>query len=132
MAGYSGTPLIKKLGIKDGMRVSFIGAPPHLPELIGPLPTGVMEASGSGVDFIHAFFYERDAFAAAIHSMMSAMARDGMIWVSWPKKASKVPTTMTEDVIRDVALPLGLVDVKVCAVDEIWSGLKLVIRKELR
>lgn len=132
MAGYSGTPLLKKLGIKDGMRVRFINAPAHLPGLLGPLPTGVIETPAAEIDFTHAFFYERSAFAKAITSIMNAMARDGMTWISWPKKASKVPTTMTEGVIREIALPLGLVDVKVCAVDEVWSGLKLVIRKELR
>ncbi|WP_262693298.1 DUF3052 domain-containing protein [Kordiimonas aquimaris] len=132
MAGYSGTPLIKKLGIKDGMRVHFINAPTHLPKLLGPLPTCVTEASKSNIDFTHAFFYERDVFASTIHTMINAMARDGMVWISWPKKASKVPTTMTEGVIREIALPLGLVDVKVCAVDDVWSGLKLMIRKGLR
>lgn len=131
MAGYSGSPLIKKLGIKDGFVVRFEHAPNHLRDLIGPLPTGVTE-SQTGCDFIHAFYTERALFEADIGGFLDAIKRDGMIWISWPKKASKVPTDMTEDVVRAVALPLGLVDVKVCAVDEVWSGLKLVIRKVLR
>lgn len=132
MAGYSGTPLIKKLGIKDGMRICFKYAPNHYADLLGSLPDGAEMNCTASVDFTHAFYYERANFASELPNLMDAMARDGMIWVSWPKKASKVPTTMTEDVIREVALPMGLVDVKVCAVDEVWSGLKLMIRKELR
>lgn len=131
MAGYSGTPLIKKLGIKDGFRIQTRNEPAHYGELLGPLPVGVTNAE-TGCDFIHAFYIERSDFASEIQSLMNAIKRDGMIWISWPKRASKVPTSMTEDVVREVALPLGLVDVKVCAVDEVWSGLKLVIRKELR
>lgn len=131
-AGYSGTPLIKKLGIKDGMRVAFLYAPGNYRALLGPLPAAIDEQSDDNLDFIHAFFTDRTDFELEIPELLSAIARDGMIWVSWPKKASKVPTTMSENVVREVALPLGLVDVKVCAVDEVWSGLKLVIRKELR
>lgn len=131
MAGYSGTPLIKKLGIKDGAQVRFDHAPKHLPDLLGALPTGVTETS-IDCDFIHAFYVERTLFEAEIGALLAAIKRDGMIWISWPKKASKVPTDMSENTVREVALPLGLVDVKVCAVDETWSGLKLVIRKELR
>lgn len=132
MAGYSGTPLIKKLGIKDGIRVSFVHAPEHYRALLGDMPTGVDEAETEDISFTHAFYYERANFQQELPQLMSQMARDGMIWISWPKKASKVPTTMSEDIIREVALPMGLVDVKVCAVDEVWSGLKLMIRKELR
>ncbi|WP_020400109.1 DUF3052 family protein [Kordiimonas gwangyangensis] len=130
-AGYSGTPLIKKLGIKEGFRLRLEHAPEQYSDLLGPLPIGTEEAARE-CDFIHAFYKERALFADEIESLMGAIKRDGMIWISWPKKASKVPTDMTEDVVREVALPLGLVDVKVCAVDEVWSGLKLVIRKELR
>lgn len=132
MAGYSGTPLIKKLGIKDGMLVSFRHAPDHYRALLDGLPIGVDATATSGINFIHAFYYEKAEFERELPRLMNQIARDGMIWISWPKKASKVPTTMSEDIIREVALPLGLVDVKVCAVDEVWSGLKLVIRKELR
>ena len=130
--GYSGTPLIKKLGIKNGMRVSFLYSPDHYRALLGDLPDGLKEGCDGRIDFTHAFFYDRTDFELELPTMMRAIARDGMIWISWPKKASKVPTTMSEDIIREVALPMGLVDVKVCAVDEVWSGLKLVIRKELR
>lgn len=132
MAGYSGTPLIKKLGIKEGMRIAFLYAPDSYRSLLGPLPAAIDEQSDDKLDFIHAFFTDRTDFELEIPELLSAIARDGMIWISWPKKASKVPTTMTEDIIREVALPMGLVDVKVCAVDEVWSGLKLMIRKELR
>ncbi|WP_286829496.1 MULTISPECIES: DUF3052 domain-containing protein [Kordiimonas] len=131
MTGYSGTPLIKKLGIKDGFTVRFEHAPDYFGKLIGPLPTGITEAPVN-CDFIHAFYKDRALFESELGAFMDAIKRDGMIWISWPKKASKVATDMTEDVVREVALPLGLVDVKVCAVDEVWSGLKLVIRKELR
>ena len=132
MAGYSGTPLIKKLGIKDRMLVSFRHAPKHYRALLGNLPIGADETATSNINFIHAFYYERSEFEQELSSLMNQIARDGMIWISWPKKASKVPTTMSEDIIRAVALPIGLVDVKVCAVDDVWSGLKLMIRKELR
>ncbi len=132
MAGYSGTPLIKKLGIKDRMRVLFLHAPDHYGALLADLPSGLDETATDGINFIHTFYYERADFEQELPNLMSQLARDGMIWISWPKKASKVLTTMSEDIIREVALPMGLVDVKVCAVDEIWSGLKLMIRKELR
>jgi len=132
MAGYSGAPLIKKLGIKDGMRVWFRRAPDHYLALLGDVPTDLDEAALNDINFIHVFYYERADFEQELPGLMDKMARDGMTWVSWPKKASKVPTTMSEDIIREVALQMGLVDVKVCAVDEIWSGLKLMIRKELR
>ena len=130
-AGYSGTPLIKKLGIREGFRLRFVHTPDHYEDLLGPLPPGA-EGASSDCDFIHAFYTERDLFAAELESLRDQIRRNGMIWISWPKKASKVPTSMTADVVREVALPMGLVDVKVCAVDEVWSGLKLVIRKELR
>ncbi len=132
MAGYSGTPLIKKLGIKEDMRAAFRRAPANYFDLLGPLPDGLKTDAAKSIDFTHVFYTERANFEAELPALMQAMDRDGMIWISWPKKASKVPTTMSENVVREVALPLGLVDVKVCAVDEIWSGLRLVIRKELR
>lgn len=131
MAGYSGTPLLKKLGMKEAMSVRFKNAPDQYEDLLGPLPDGVAFKE-TNLTFQHAFYVERADFEADLKSLMDDMDRNGMIWISWPKKASKVPTTMTEDVIREVALPVGLVDVKVCAVDEVWSGLKLMIRKELR
>ncbi len=130
-AGYSGTPLIKKLGIKDGMHIRLEHAPDHYGTLLGQLPDTVCTVEDDA-NFTHAFYVERSDFETELPALMQAMNRDGMIWISWPKKASKVPTTMNENVVREVALPMGLVDVKVCAVDDVWSGLKLVIRKELR
>lgn len=133
-AGYSGTPLVQKLGIKPKARIRFINEPAHLAELLGPLPPDctLVESRATAVDYIHCFVTQKPRLLALLPGLMKKLARDGMIWVSWPKKASKVQTDITEDVVRDIALPLGLVDVKVCAVDEVWSGLKLVIRKEIR
>lgn len=138
-AGYSGTPLPKKLGFKDGQRVLFIDLPENLSGLAEAALFQSVERSGwsaigsaSGFDVVHLFTKARRHLDENLKRLMGAIERDGMIWVSWPKKASKVATDMTEDVVREAALPIGLVDVKVCAVDEIWSGLKLVIRKELR
>jgi len=132
MAGYSGTPLWRKLGLKDGMRGWVAGAPDAYAEMIAGAPDVMWQDDPEGAGFCHLFTTSRDEMASRLPDLMDAMARDGMIWVSWPKKASKVPTDMTEDAIRAAALPLGLVDVKVCAVDAVWSGLKLVIRKALR
>ncbi len=133
-SGYSGTPLIKKLGIKPFTRALFVGAPKNYGQFLGPLPEGVsvVTARRGHLDFVHLFTTRRAELKKALPKMMAAIFPDGVIWVSWPKKVSKVETDITEDVIRDVALPLGLVDIKVCAVDETWSGLKLVVRKEKR
>lgn len=133
-AGYSGTPLAKKLGIKEGARVYAVGAPDGYLDLLAPLPPGVtMEKSLSGAtDVIHLFTKEKQVLSSSLRDWRQRMAPGAMIWVSWPKKASKVATDITEDTIREVCLPLGLVDVKVCAVNETWSGLKLVIRKDQR
>ncbi len=134
MPGYSGTPLAKKLGIKEGFAVYVRNAPENYLELVDPLPLDVRfkKRLSSNLDMIHFFSKEKTELAKHLPDYMERIKRDGMIWISWPKKASKVPTTITEDVIREVALPIGLVDIKVCAVDDTWSGLKLVIRKELR
>lgn len=134
MAGYSGTPLVKKLGIKAGFRLYVKNPPANYQELIAPLPPGVRQLRRltNKLDMIHFFTTSRIELTAEIEKFMSRIKQNGMIWVSWPKKASKVPTDVTEDVIREVILPLGLVDVKVCAADATWSGLKLVIRKENR
>jgi hypothetical protein len=134
MAGYSQNPLAKKLGIKAGFRMFVHGAPDHYLQLLEPLPEGVsiLRRPIGKLDLVHFFTKEAAALAAGLEEYRHKIAQDGMIWVSWPKRASKVPTDVTEDVIREFALPLGLVDIKVCAVDEIWSGLKLVIRRELR
>jgi hypothetical protein len=133
-AGYSGTPLAKKLGYKAGLRVYLDGAPDGYRELLWPLPDGVefMATSKKGVEFVHVFVTSASDLATRLKKYRPAIDPVGVVWVSWPKKAAKVPTDVTEDVIREVALPLGFVDVKVCAVDAVWSGLKLVVRKELR
>ncbi|MBV7336313.1 DUF3052 domain-containing protein [Chloroflexi bacterium TSY] len=134
MAGYSGTPLFKKLGIKNGFKIYVKNAPQNYEALIAPIPDQVkiLNRLSKDIDLIHFFTTSKNELCSNIDTMMSRIKLDGMIWVSWPKKSSKVPTDMTEDVIREVILPLGLVDTKVCAVDDIWSGLKLVIRKENR
>ncbi len=133
-AGYSGKPLTQKLGIKPGFRIFAAGAPGPYEKLVGQLPhaTTVVPRLGGGLDMIHVFATERAMLAKKLASYRKAIESDGMIWVSWPKKASGLPTDLSDNVVRDVALPLGLVDVKVCAVDAIWSGLKFVIRRELR
>ena len=133
-AGYSGTPLAKKLSLKDGMRTWWDGMPDAVREEIGRegLQLDLLEAPESPIDAAHIFVSARGELEAKLHQLMPLLSPGGFIWVSWPKKAAKVPTDITEDVIREVALPMGLVDVKVCAVDVTWSGLKLVIRKENR
>ena len=139
-SGYSGTPLAQKLGLKDGQRVLFVNLPQSLYDLrvarhfieIAQAGWQSFTDGDPGYDVIHGFTTERAELERAARPLMDSIDRDGAIWISWPKKASKVATDITEDVIRDIVLPIGLVDVKVCAVDEVWSGLKLVIRKELR
>lgn len=135
-AGYSGTPLPKKLGIKEGMRVALLHAPDGIEATLGALPDGVRLQHGlrkdGHVDLIVGFVTERAHLERNIGWLVRTLPPDGAFWVAWPKKASKVPTDMSEDVVREVALPLGYVDVKVCAIDATWSGLRLVLRKELR
>ena len=133
-AGYSGTPLAQKLGLKPGMAVLLADAPAGYADTLSPLPEGLrfVSRAAAGVRLVHAFFTRRADLAAALRRYREGLAPDAVLWVSWPKKAAKVPTDITEDVIRAEALPLGWVDVKVCAVDAVWSGLKLVVRKELR
>ena len=133
-AGYSGTPLPKKLGIKESTQLAVIDGPDDYQSLLGELPAGVLIGSrpGKSTNLVHLFVTERDQLAAQLGRLRKSLQDEAAIWVSWPKKSSKVPTTVTEDVIREVALPLGFVDIKVCAVTEVWSGLKLVVRKELR
>jgi hypothetical protein len=132
--GYSGTPLVTKLGFKENMRAHYVNAPAGLDELIGDLPEGVhlLRRPANDLDLVLLFTTERAELARKLAALQPKLQPAGMIWVAWPKKASKVPTDITEDVVREVALPRGLVDVKVCAIDEVWSGLKLVIRRELR
>ena len=133
-AGYSGTPLAKKLGIATGHRVWLAQGPANYKALVSPLPEGVMFVSkpSKATDVAHVFTTKRRELEKTLRSLRSALKPDAALWVSWPKKTSKMPTDITEDVIREVALPMGFVDIKVCAVDETWSGLKLVVRRELR
>ncbi len=132
--GYSGTPLAKKLGITGGTRVLPINSPADYTALLEPLPDGVsfVTRMSRTVDVVHLFATRRTDLAQRLATLRDALRPDAMVWVSWPKKSAKVPTDITEDIIRAVALPMGFVDVKVCAVTDVWSGLKLVIRKELR
>jgi len=134
MAGYSATPLSRKLGIKAGTRVKVRGAPAHYADLLAPLPDGAMVSARlrPPFDILHVFIMSRAKLRAELERGIHDIPQDGVLWVSWPKKASGVATDVTEDTVRELALPMGLVDVKVCAVDETWSGLKLVIRKALR
>ncbi len=133
MAGYSGTPLAKKLGIKPGAALYLVTPPGHYGELLAPFPEGVKRVRKiDDADVAHFFVTARARLEKDLRAAVPKMQQDAAIWISWPKKAAKVATDITEDTIREVALPLGLVDVKVCAVDETWSGLKLVIRKQLR
>jgi hypothetical protein len=133
-AGYSGTPLARKLGIAAGSTVAALHAPGELRDWLAPLPDDVtiVERMTAGAAVTLAFVTERSHLAKAWPRLTKAAGTTGAIWVCWPKKASKVPTDMTEDVVREVVLPTGWVDVKVCAVSEVWSGLKCVLRKELR
>jgi len=133
-AGYSGTPLAKKLGIVAGTRIFLSGAPKNYLALVAPVPEGarIVRKIDDATDVVHLFATERARLAALLRSTLAKLRLDAAIWVSWPKKSSKVPTDITEDTIRELALPMGLVDIKVCAVDEVWSGLKLVVRKENR
>lgn len=132
MAGYSGTPLIKKLGIKEGRRVAVVGAPA---EPSADVAAVIRESGAAGslagrgeFDVIVAFVDSQKTLAKRFPAAAARLAETGGLWVAWPKKASGVPTDVTEDVVRDVALAAGLVDNKVCAIDEVWSGLRLVVR----
>jgi hypothetical protein len=136
MAGYSPNPLTKKLGLKDGMAAMLIAVPDHLTGISGFPGFASLEtiaAGGSrGLDYIHWFTASRQDLHDGLLLVTSRLKADGMLWISWPKKASRVPTDITEDVLREIFLPVMLVDVKVCAVDEVWSGLKFMWRKEHR
>ena len=156
-AGYSGTPLPRKLGIKPGARVGLAGAPDGFGALLEPLPDGARVEAGASAaagapaagaagavlpgpvlpgigpfDVIVFFTVEQAELAGRLSELRARMAPAAGLWIAWPKRASRVPTDMTEDVIREIALPTGLVDNKVCAIDPVWSGLRLVIRRELR
>jgi len=134
MAGYSGTPLATKLGIKEHCELVLIGAPEGYRELLQPLPAAVRFATkpGASSSIVQIFATKRAELAKALTSYRKVLSPQAAVWVSWPKKASRVATEITEDTVRELALPLGFVDIKVCAVNEVWSGLKLVVRKELR
>jgi hypothetical protein len=129
MAGYSGKPLSQKLGIKPGFCILAEGLPRSYRDIVGPLPEGakVVARAALSLDMAHLFATEAAGLASKLKRLRAAIAPDGMIWVSWPKKASGVATDLSDVVVRDIALPLGLVDIKVCAIDEVWSGLKFVI-----
>jgi hypothetical protein len=133
-SGYSGTPLAGKLGIKAGSRVALVDAPSGFERLLVPLPADVRfeRQPSETTDLAHVFATRRAELALQLQTLRPRLRPDAAVWVSWPKKASRVATDVTEDVIRALALPLGFVDVKVCAVTDVWSGLKLVVRKELR
>jgi len=133
-AGYSGTPLAKKLGIVEALTVVALNPPKHYAALLEPMPDGarIVARTPKSPAFVHLFTTKRGDLATQLTRLRKSLVPSGTVWVSWPKKASKVPTDITEDVIREVALPMGFVDVKVCAVTETWSGLKLVIRKAER
>jgi Protein of unknown function (DUF3052) len=133
-AGYSGTPLLAKLGLKPGHRVFPVRAPAYLLDLLGPLPEGVQMVgrAADNLDVVLCFCTRRAELEKDLTRLVRRLVPAGMFWAAWPKKASKVPTDLTEDTVREVALPRGLVDTKVCAIDETWSGLRLVRRRELR
>jgi hypothetical protein len=134
MAGYSGKPVVQKLGIQPGFCIFVDGAPSAYGDLVGKLPAGARVATRpkAPLDMVHVFATEAAGLASKLRGYRAAIVPDGMIWVSWPKKSSRLPTDLTDVVVRDTALPLGLVDIKVCAIDEIWSGLKFVIPKDQR
>ena len=134
MAGYSGTPLVRKLGIKAGSRVFAASAPPEYRALLAPMPehAKIVARLDDSVELLHLFATKKLELERFLRRVLPVIRRDAAIWVSWPKKSAKVPTDINEDTIRAVALPMGLVDIKVCAVDDVWSGLKLVIRKSER
>ncbi len=134
MAGYSGTPLVKKLGLEPGMELLVLDAPAEYRTWLGEVPPQlrIVSRAKGAVEAAHVFAFEADVLGRRLRELRRTLQQDGFVWVSWPKKASKVPTDITEDAIRAIALPMGFVDVKVCAVSDVWSGLKLVIRKTER
>ena len=126
--GYSGTPLVKKLGIRAGSRIQFVSAPKDFRELVGPLPEGALPQSDGTLDFAIVFVKKMGDLAARFPALRDRLESNGMLWVAWPKRASGVETDLTEGAVRDYGLEAGLVDVKVCAIDDTWSGLKFVRR----
>lgn len=133
-AGYSGTPLAKKLGIHPGDTMAILDEPPGFRDWLAPLPDGVRmrKSIGRALDVVVIFATRRDQLERRVVQAADAIFPDGSIWVGWPKRSAKVPTDITEDVVREIALPRGLVDTKVCAISDVWSGLRIVWRKERR
>jgi hypothetical protein len=135
LAGYSGTPLLKKLGLKESFRIAFVGAPPGFSGELGELPTGVTQVGPRGkapVDLIVLFVKSQADLCTSFPEQRDRLAPAGMLWVAWPKKSSGVATDLSENVIREIGLAAGLVDTKVCAIDDVWSGLKFVFRLQDR
>ncbi|MEP6956455.1 MAG: DUF3052 domain-containing protein [Chthoniobacterales bacterium] len=134
MPGYSGTPLVRKLGLKQDEKIVVRNAPSHYGRLLVDRPAGtsITRRLTAGAKFVHLFVTRRRELEREAAALRTMIDEAGVLWVSWPKKAAGVPTDVTENIIREVMLPLGFVDVKVCAVDETWSGLKLMIRREYR
>jgi hypothetical protein len=134
MTGYSARSVVQKLGIKPGFRIFVTSAPAAYTDIVGELPADVKVATrpAAALDMVHVFVRQAAGLAEKLRFYRDTIAPDGMIWVSWPKKSSGVPTDLTDIVVRDLALPLGLVDIKVCAIDDTWSGLKFVIPKAQR
>lgn len=135
--GYSGTPLVKKLGIKSGMRIAILHAPENYTDTLGDLSDSIthfdiLTSEPETFDFVHGFYAERDVFEAEFPALRDAIRKNGMVWISWIKKASKIPTDLNETIVRNVGLTEGLVDVKVIAIDAKWSGLKFVWRTKDR
>ena len=128
---YSGTPLVKKLGIKSPLKLLTVNAPKEYKSWLGELPDDVklVTKAKPPIEVAHIFTTESAFLDAELSRLRNELKQDGFVWVSWPKKSSKVPTDITDNIIREIALPLGFVDIKVCAVSDVWSGLKLVIRK---
>ena len=133
-AGYSGTPLVKKLGLQPGLTVQVIDAPAPYEQIVDGLPADLrfVARTGATTQFVHVFAHESARLQRTLKSLRDKLPSDATVWVSWPKKASGVATDISENTVRELALPLGFVDVKVCAIDATWSGLKLVVRQKLR
>lgn len=129
-AGYSKRPLAQKLGIKVGQQIAILGAPAHYGDLLDPLPDAVIQHTAlvPDLDFVHFFTDSRQVLHEQFPAFKAAIRTNGMIWISWPKKAAKVPTDLDENIVREIGLAAGLVDVKVAAIDQVWSGLKFVYR----
>jgi hypothetical protein len=133
-AGYSGTALVRKLGFRPGWRVAVLGAPEQLDELLGELPAGlrIVRRLGAELDAVWIFAVSRRELERRVSDALARLPDDGTLWISWPKRSSGVPTDISENVLREVVLPTGWVDIKVAAVDETWSGLRFALRRELR